>query len=59
MKYGINDQGKTIRYFLNYSAREQSFTYFYNNGTDLLTNKSLRKGDSVILKPWDVIIFEE
>jgi beta-galactosidase len=59
MKYGTNDQGKTIRYFLNYSNTEQSFILGYSNGTDLLTNKPLKKGDSITLKPWDILILEE
>jgi len=59
MKYGTNDQGKTIRYFLNYSNTEQSFVLGYSNGTDLLTNKQLKKGDNVTLKPWDILILEE
>jgi len=59
MKYGTNDQGKTIRYYLNYSNIEQSFVYVYAKGLDLLTNKTLKKGDSLTLKPWDVLIVEE
>ncbi|MEO6232640.1 MAG: beta-galactosidase trimerization domain-containing protein, partial [Ferruginibacter sp.] len=56
---GINDQGKTIRYYLNYSDKEQSAIYNFDKGTDLLTNKALKKGDSLSLKPWDVLIVEE
>ena len=59
MKNGTNDQGKTIRYFLNYSNTEQSFILSYSNGTDLLTDKQFKKGDNVTLKPWDVLILEE
>ena len=59
MKYGTNDQGKTIRYYLNYSNVEQSFVSGYGNGIDLLTNKQLKKGDSITLKPWDLLIVEE
>ena len=59
MKYGTNDKGKTIRYYLNFSNMQQSFVLGYANGTDLLTNKQLRKGDSVTLKPWDILIVEE
>jgi beta-galactosidase len=59
MKYGTNDQGKTIRYYLNYSVKEQSFVYFYNSGTDLLTDRTFKKGDILTLKPWDVLIVEE
>jgi beta-galactosidase len=59
MKYGTNDQGKTIRYFLNYSGTEKSFSYFFDKGTDLLSGKTLKKGDSITLKPWDILILEE
>ena len=37
MRYGTNEQGKTICYFLNYSNDEQSFKYYYAKGTDLLS----------------------
>ena len=59
MKYGTNDLGKTIRYFLNYSGTEKSFSYFFDRGTDLLTGKTLKKGDNITLKPWDILILEE
>jgi beta-galactosidase len=59
MKYGTNDQGKTIRYFLNYSDSEQSFLYGYARGIDLLTNKLINNGDKLTLKPWDLLISEE
>jgi beta-galactosidase len=59
MKRGINDQGKTIRYYLNYSGKDQSVMYNFEKGTDLLNNKTLKKGDSFILKPWDLLIVEE
>jgi beta-galactosidase len=59
MKYGTNDQGKTIRYFLNYSDSEQSFILGYPGGTDLLTNNQVKKGDNITLKPWHLIIVEE
>jgi len=59
VKYGTNDMGKTIRYYLNYSNKEQSVVYNFNKGTDLLTNRILKKGDNFLLKPWDILIVEE
>jgi len=59
MKLGVNDQGKFIRYYLNYSDKEQQVVHNYNKGTDLLTNKVLKKGDSFSIKPWDLLIIEE
>jgi beta-galactosidase len=59
MRYGTNEQGKTIRYFLNYSAKDQSVIYSFDKGTDLFTNKALKKGDGFVLKPWGLLIVEE
>ena len=59
MRYGTNDQGKTIRYYLNYSDKDQSLMYNFDKGTDLLSSKALKKGDNFILKPWDLLIVEE
>jgi beta-galactosidase len=59
MRYGTNEQGKTIRYYLNYSGKDQSIIYSFDKGTDLLNNKTLKKGDSFSLKPWDLLIVEE
>lgn len=59
MKNGINDQGKTIRYFLNYSDKEQAFVYYYTKGTDLPSDKTFKNGDHLSLKPWDILVVEE
>jgi len=59
MRTGTNDQGKTIRYYLNYSDKDQSVIYKFTRGTNLLTGTLLKKGDMVNLKPWDVAIIEE
>ena len=59
VKYGKNDQGKTIRYYLNYSENEQAVVYNYNDGLNLFTNNVIKKGESLKLGPWDLLIVEE
>jgi beta-galactosidase len=59
VKSGINDQGKTVRYYLNYSATEQAVTNNYEKGIDLLNNRAIKSGDHFVLKPWDLLIIEE
>lgn len=59
IRQGINDQGKTIRYYLNYSGQDKSVAYNYQKGTNLFTNASVKRGDFISLKPWDVAIIEE
>jgi beta-galactosidase len=59
MRSGINGQGKNIRYYLNYSDKEESVAYTFPKGTNLFTNALLKRGDNILLKPWDVVIVEE
>lgn len=59
VRNGVNQQGKTIHYILNYSDREQTFTYPFKKGQDLLTKKKLQAEQSTILNAWDLMIIEE
>jgi beta-galactosidase len=51
--------GKQLHYYLNYSSSEQTFTYPYKAGTDLLTNNTVAASTKITLQPWDVAIIEE
>jgi beta-galactosidase len=59
VKHGLDNAGKNLHYYLNYSGENQTFTYPYANGTDLLTRKPVEKSKPVTLAPWDLIIVEE
>ncbi|HJU53792.1 MAG TPA: beta-galactosidase [Pyrinomonadaceae bacterium] len=59
VKHGMDNAGKNIHYYLNYSSQSQTFTYPYANGTDLLTKKAVNKSQAVELAPWDLVIIEE
>jgi len=55
---GVNDFGKTVRYFFNYSGAAASFKYQYKAGTDLLTSRLVKPDEVVNLAPWDLAIIE-
>lgn len=59
IKSGKNDQGKTIRYYFNYSATPQKAQYSNKNGIDLLSNKEISANTSLELEAWGVKIIEE
>ena len=59
VRKGTNDLGKTIRYFLNYSAVELEMPYEYKNGEELLENTSVEKGATLQMPAWGVKIVEE
>ncbi len=59
LKSGLNAAGKNIRFYLNYSGRSQSFTYPYEAGFELLTQKPIAKSAPITLAPWDLTIIRE
>jgi len=59
VRHGQNAHGKLLHYYLNFSGEEQSLSYPYGNGSDLLTNTSVREGQTLKLKPWDLAIVAE
>jgi beta-galactosidase len=56
---GTGQEGRPIRYVLNYSAKPQRMVYGYANGTDLLSGQVVKRGQALELKPWGVAIVEE
>ena len=59
VRKGTNDLGKTVRYFLNYSAVELEMPYDYKNGVELLENTAVENGAALQMPAWGVKIVEE
>lgn len=59
VREGTNDLGKTVRYFLNYSAKEQSIAYKYSDGEDVLTGEAIKAESLLIIPAWNVRIVED
>ena len=58
-KHGVNQAGKRVNYYLNYSSDAQQFVYNAGSGVDLPTGHRVGHGDKVTVQPWDVVIVEE
>ena len=58
-KSGVNQQGKAVHYYFNYSSVPASVTYPYISGKELLSNEQSPKGRVMKLGAWDVKIVEE
>lgn len=56
---GINQKGKAIHYYFNYSPVLGSFNYSYPNGVELLSNQSIANGQKMDIEPWGIRIVEE
>lgn len=59
VKTGVNQNGKTIHYYFNYSANSVSFAYPHNNGVELVSNTKISKSSKIELAAWDFRIIEE
>ena len=59
VRHGRNAQGKMLHYYLNFSDAEQSVSYPYREGADVLTNAAVRPGQTLKLRPWDLAIVVE
>jgi beta-galactosidase len=58
-KSGVNQHGKSIHYYFNYSAVKKVAVYPHNKGIELLSNKTILKNGQLELEPWGVLIVEE
>ena len=58
-KSGVNQQGKTIHYYFNYSSVPGSVTYPHRDGKELLSNESVSKNKPLKLDAWGLKVVEE
>ncbi|WP_200814985.1 beta-galactosidase [Scatolibacter rhodanostii] len=59
VKTGINQSGKTVRYYFNFSMEAQEFTYPHQDGVELLQNQSVTQNENIQMEAWDIKIIEE
>ena len=59
VRKGLNDLGKTVCYFLNYSGMELEMPYDYKNGIELLENTAVENGTALQMPAGGVKIVEE
>jgi len=58
VKSGVNEAGRTIRYYFNYSDKPVSISYPYGEGTELLTDQVIQTREQIKLERWGVAIVE-
>jgi beta-galactosidase len=58
-KSGVNQQGKKIHYYFNYSAVPTTVKYAFGNGKELLSERAVLQNAVVELEAWGVKIIEE
>ena len=58
-KSGLNDDGKSVHFYYNYSSDPLEFTYPHDAGKELVEARSVKNGEALTIAPWDIIIIEE
>lgn len=59
VREGVNGYGRTVRFYFNYSDKEQISVYRYPEGTELLSGDRVQKKDVLHIAPWSLKIIEE
>ena len=59
VKHAVGTSGRKIHFYLNYSARPQTFAYGWGTGVDLLSDRPVERAATLTLKPWDLAVVEE
>ena len=56
VKQGINEDGKHVLYYLNYSDTEQTTTNLYAGALELFSGRTLAEKEVLTVGPWDLLI---
>ena len=59
IKSGVNQAGKNVRFYFNYSGEDAAQAYLHADGTELLGGEAVRNGDTLRFEPWGFKIIEE
>jgi beta-galactosidase len=59
VRSGVNEYGRAVHYYFNYSGERRGFVYRHPGAVELLTRKNVGEEDSVVLAAWGVMILEE
>jgi len=59
LRQTVGRDGKTLRFYLNFSSEPQSFTCAQAAGTELLSRRRVAAGERVTIGPWDLVAIRE
>ena len=58
LRKGINDIGREVVFYLNYSPETQRIPYVGDEAMDLLTGAAVQDGERLEIGPWNLRILE-
>ncbi|HAE44023.1 MAG TPA: hypothetical protein DCG37_00310 [Lachnospiraceae bacterium] len=57
LRSGINQEGRSVRFYLNFSGESQA-AVCSDGGTELLTEKQIHKLQEIQIEPWGLAVIE-
>jgi len=58
-KEGLNDFGKKVHFYYNYSSNNLNVNHIFPEGIELTNNRAVKQNEMMTLAPWGVLIVEE
>jgi len=58
-KHGTLQDGKTVHFYFNFSAKPREFAYVYSDGMEMLSRKPTVKSQKLTLPAWELAIIKE
>ncbi len=58
-RQSVGRDGRSLRFYLNFSGEPQSFAWPHGPGTELLSQKAVAAGERLTLGPWDLALVRE
>ena len=58
VRKGVNRLGKTVTFYLNYSAWTQEGVHAGADGVNLIDGAAVKNGDKIVLAPWALAVVE-
>ncbi|WP_342758418.1 beta-galactosidase [Kineothrix sedimenti] len=59
IRNGVNETGRKVHFYLNYSEKEIRQPYLHGDGKELLKEESVKNGQTLVLEAWGIRIVVE
>ena len=59
VRHGQDREGKLLHYYLNFSGQQETVSYPYGDGADLITGNQVQQGKRLQVGPWNLAIVRE
>lgn len=59
VKKCIDTQGNEMIFLFNYSGNQQTITYYFKSGWEIINNYKVEHGNNVVIEPWGLLVISQ